>query len=257
MTTTLPSDGPALMASLRATATFAGVSDDVLRELSSRMTVLSLGDGDVLIHQGANCEELYVVLSGALDTSTVDARGMTHTLDEVEPGKIVGGISVFSATPAPATFRAIGPVRLGVLSKAGYVAFSEASPSGALSVADAVRPLLRRQRLWVALHASRMFREVDQPALMDLQSEFELIPLYGGEVLFRQGDAGDTLYIVVNGRLRVVTHDAEGEESVLAELGTGETVGEMAVISGEPRSATVYAIRDTTLAMLSRAASIG
>ena len=253
MTTTLPSDEPALMASLRATATFAGVSDDVLRELSSRMTVLSLGDGDVLIHQGANCDELYVVLSGALNTSAVDARGMTHTLGEVEPGKIVGGISVFSATPAPATFRAIGPARLGVLSKAGYVGFSEASPSGALSVVDAVRPLLRRHRLWVALHVSRMFREVDQPALMDLQSEFELIPLYGGEVLFRQGDTGDTLYIVVNGRLRVVTHDAEGEERVLAELGTGETVGEMAVISGEPRSATVYAIRDTTLAMLSRA----
>ena len=47
---------------------------------------------------------------------------------------------------------------------------------------------------------------------------------------------------------------SDGTETLLAELGVGETVGEMGVISGEPRSATVYASRDTQLARLSKAA---
>ena len=75
MTTTLPPDESALQHALRTTATFAGLSDDVLRELSARMSVRSLADGDVLVEQGASCEELYVVLFGALHTTTVDPRG--------------------------------------------------------------------------------------------------------------------------------------------------------------------------------------
>ena len=57
---------------------------------------------------------------------------------------------------------------------------------------------------------------------------------------------------MVNGRLRVNARQATGEERILAELGRGETVGEMAILGGEHRSATVSAIRDTNLARLSR-----
>jgi CRP-like cAMP-binding protein len=187
MTMMLPQDESALQQSLRATAMLAGIPDDVLRELSARMSVRSLADGEVLVEQGMRGDELYIVLSGALHATTVDARGVAHTLDDVEPGEIVGGMNVFSATPSPATFRAIGPIRVGVLTKSGYDALNEASPSAALSVVEAVRPLLQRHRLWVALHMSRMFRDVDRPALIDLQSEFEPVSLYGGEILFRQG----------------------------------------------------------------------
>lgn len=69
-----------------------------------------------------------------------------------------------------------------------------------------------------------------------------------------QGDDGDALYVVASGRLRVVSLTPDGAETLLAELGAGETVGEMAVVSGEPRSATVYASRDTQLARLTKAA---
>ena len=69
----------------------------------------------------------------------------------------------------------------------------------------------------------------------------------------REGEPADGMFVVVSGRLRVATTGPNGAEVVLAELGVGETVGEMAVISGEPRSATVYAIRDSQLARLSTA----
>ena len=99
---------------------------------------------------------------------------------------------------------------------------------------------------------SDAFRDVDPAVLVDLESEFQLEALYGGEVLLRQGDCTDSLFIVMSGRLRVATTTAEGLEVPLAELGAGETVGEMALLSGEPRSANVYAIRDSQLAKLSK-----
>src|SRR5207247_7143721 len=86
-----------------------------------------------------------------------------------------------------------------------------------------------------------------------LESELEMFTLYGGEVLFSLGEPGDFLCLVINGRMRVVLTNERGEQTV-AELGSGEIVGEMAVVTGEPRNATVVAVRDSQLARLTKAA---
>lgn len=63
-----------------------------------------------------------------------------------------------------------------------------------------------------------------------------------GEVLFKQGDDANALYIVGQGELEVVANSPVGEKVVLAVLGTGTVVGEMSLIEGGPRSATVEAV---------------
>ncbi len=75
-----------------------------------------------------------------------------------------------------------------------------------------------------------------------------LVPVVvrAGETLIHAGDAADCLYLVVAGRLRVIAH-SEGKETVLAEIGRGDVVGEMALIIDRPRTADVVAIRDTHL----------
>jgi predicted acylesterase/phospholipase RssA/CRP-like cAMP-binding protein len=89
--------------------------------------------------------------------------------------------------------------------------------------------------------------------LHDIERAVEWVNLARGEVLFRQGEPGDSLYVITNGRLRVLV-GGEQDRRTVDELGRGETVGEMAVITGERRSATVIAVRDTELIRLSREA---
>lgn len=60
-------------------------------------------------------------------------------------------------------------------------------------------------------------------------------------VLFRQGDVADALYVIIAGRIRISITGPLGEEKVLAFLGVGDIVGEMGLLSGEPRSATALA----------------
>jgi CRP-like cAMP-binding protein len=76
--------------------------------------------------------------------------------------------------------------------------------------------------------------------------------LGSGEVLFQAGDAGDALYIVANGKVDVMSPDGKsGEGRVagekLAELSDGQAFGEMALLSGEPRTATIQAAAPTDL----------
>jgi CRP-like cAMP-binding protein len=74
-----------------------------------------------------------------------------------------------------------------------------------------------------------------------------------GEVIFHQGDPGDSLHFIIDGRVKVVLDAETGEEAVIAILGPGESFGELALIDGEPRSATVETLEPVQTLSLSRA----
>jgi CRP/FNR family cyclic AMP-dependent transcriptional regulator len=76
--------------------------------------------------------------------------------------------------------------------------------------------------------------------------------LKAGEPLFLAGDAGDGCYRLERGLLKVVITSARGEERILAILGPGEIAGELVIIDGQPRSASVFAVRDCELSFISR-----
>jgi zinc transporter ZupT len=85
------------------------------------------------------------------------------------------------------------------------------------------------------------------PSIQDRQ-------LKAGEILFRAGDAGDALYIVGRGKVEVLTEPGPGNAacSSIAALGEGHAFGEMSLLSGEPRTATIRAVEDTTLLRIAK-----
>ena len=78
--------------------------------------------------------------------------------------------------------------------------------------------------------------------------------LAADEVLFLAGDPGDSCYRIEEGLLKVMMVSRSGTERILAFLGPGAIVGELSIIDGRPRSASVVAVRDSTLSFLGRAA---
>lgn len=80
------------------------------------------------------------------------------------------------------------------------------------------------------------------------------LKLAAGATLFERGDAGDGCYWLRRGVLSVCVASAKGEQRILAILGSGAIVGELAMIDGLPRSATIQALRDCELTFMSRAA---
>ncbi|MCH9628172.1 MAG: putative NTE family protein [Chlamydiales bacterium] len=90
-----------------------------------------------------------------------------------------------------------------------------------------------------------LFKKLDSPTLHDLVSSMTQVRLGGGIPLIEEGETERTLYILWHGRLRVYKN---GEST--AEVSVGEVVGEIALLSGEPRTATVFASRDSILLKL-------
>ncbi len=100
------------------------------------------------------------------------------------------------------------------------------------------------------LASTPLFRDLTPAALDAIAARFEVEELRGGRVLFRENDLPDFLYVVVIGRLQARHTDGE----IIGEIGRGEPVGEMAILSGETRGADVVALRDTLLLRINREA---
>lgn len=76
--------------------------------------------------------------------------------------------------------------------------------------------------------------------------------LSAGDVVFRQGEPGNALYIVEDGEVRITVASQTGQSLTLDTVYAAEPFGELALIDGEPRSATAIAVRDTKLLRLER-----
>ena len=103
-----------------------------------------------------------------------------------------------------------------------------------------------------ALKSSTLFRELDRRALRAIAANAEWIERGGGQYLFRVGEESDALYLVASGRIRVVRPEADRTPLLIGEIGAGDTVGEITIITAEPHSSDAYALRDTALIRISR-----
>ena len=222
----------------------------ILDALGAETAKVALHKGDTLFHQGDAADAVYIVLTGALDVVARYENGSEMALATVGPGEPVGELGVLAGGQRTATVLAAEDCELVRVSRDAFGQLTDEHPELIAHLADIIRRRLRRSRLAAVL--PQILGPFDTTALQEIEERVEWVPLRGGDVLCRQGDAGDCLYILVSGRLRIVAEDDSGNTRVLNEVAPGELIGEMGVITGEPRSATVYSIRDSVLAQLSK-----
>jgi CRP-like cAMP-binding protein len=99
----------------------------------------------------------------------------------------------------------------------------------------------------LALRSAPLFSTLPLEALLPVANMCRATELAPGDILFEEGEIGDALYVVISGSVAV---EKKGE--VIATIGAGECVGEMAALDWEPRSATIIAEQATSLIRLDR-----
>jgi NTE family protein len=115
---------------------------------------------------------------------------------------------------------------------------------------NAARPPHRDALL--ALQLNALLGEAAPAAIAYLQQHLQWVELAAGEVLMEQGDPGDSAYLCVSGRLRVYVRGEDNTQRMVREMARGEVIGEMSLYTGEPRSATVVALRNSVLVKLDK-----
>ena len=110
------------------------------------------------------------------------------------------------------------------------------------------RPLMTLE----ALRSVPLFASLSDEDAKGLRALLELEVRPAGSILFQKGEAGNAMYLIEGGRVRIHLRDDDGEEVTLAELAGGDFFGEMAILDGKPRSASATVTETARLAVLSR-----
>ncbi len=96
-----------------------------------------------------------------------------------------------------------------------------------------------------------LFSSLDKKELQTLAKSSQERTYSAGTTLFSQGDSGSGLYILKSGKVSITQKSgAQGAEKEINTVGAGETLGEMALLDDQPRSATVTAVEDVTALLL-------
>jgi CRP/FNR family cyclic AMP-dependent transcriptional regulator len=103
-----------------------------------------------------------------------------------------------------------------------------------------------------SLRQCALFRDVDEKALREVARQLRRRRFRRNEVIFHQGDPGDSLHVVSSGTVKIVLPSAEGEEAIIATLRPGDFFGELSLLDGAPHSASVVALEPAETMALPR-----
>jgi CRP-like cAMP-binding protein/uncharacterized membrane protein len=106
--------------------------------------------------------------------------------------------------------------------------------------------------LQATLAALSIFKALDPGELAYIAEQLQSISIAGGSTLISEGDQADDMFVVVSGRLGVFKRNADGKLELIDQVEAGAIIGEMALLSNQPRHATVVALRDTELVRFSK-----
>lgn len=101
-----------------------------------------------------------------------------------------------------------------------------------------------------------LFQGVDPEASEALAGEFEIIDTARGTILFNEGDPGDSLYIVLSGKVKLGRRSSDGRENLVAIMGPSDQFGELSLFDPGPRTATAVVVTDARLAVLPKDALV-
>lgn len=262
-TDSVTSGGGAFTGSLSAQALANDMKDDV--------EIVYFPKGSVLVEQGERNPGLYYVIDGFLDigtSSNENAQNIFPTATSDDPTDSFANLARTetgrehreSQSQKRAHRKSVALVKPGGL--AGYIG----SVSAYRSFIDVVAktdvyvgflPRVALERIVdrypiVLLTMAKRLTSILPRLILHIDFALEWVQINAGQVLFHDKDESDAIYIVLNGRLRLVEDKEGGGVIAKAEYGQGDSIGELEVLTETARTGTLHAIRDTELVKFPR-----
>jgi NTE family protein/lysophospholipid hydrolase len=231
---------------------FGDIPDQYKEVLTPAFELVQLAPNERLIQQGERGNCLYILLSGQLRVIDEELDPADNFLTFKEPGEGVGEISLLTGERRTASVDAVRASELVSLFRKNLEAVTATVPEARRVIYEAISLRVHQSRLNHVLIMTNVFKGLEEEVLRDIQAELELITVSSGETIMEVGDPGDALFIVIGGRLRIVSQKANGEQPYTVDTYRGQTVGEIGLITGSKRTAKVFALRDSLLAKLSQ-----
>jgi len=227
---------------------FSDLGRDAFLALTEGMVLHRYTTGEPVLREGETGTSLFVVASGRFAVSKRDASGEAVVLAHLGEGDFFGEMALLSGAPRAATVAAEGPAEVLELPAALLQAVAGRHPH----LADSLRRFYRQRLLANAMAVSPVFRPFGRAERKAIIERFRSRDVAVGEVVIREGERSDGLYVILDGVVDV-TKRREGRAVLAGQLREGDLFGEVSCLRKTPATATVTARRAGSLLRLPRA----
>jgi ATP-binding cassette subfamily B protein len=215
---------------------------DVRRLVEASFTRAAFGFGEVIVAEGDEAEALFVIESGTARVVKEGDHGEEVPLNVLHPGDSFGERALQPGGRRTATVRASSPLQALRLDRAVFEALLRSEPQ----VAHYVDLHVRRHEVRDFLRANSAFADLSAEGMRELLEGLQPRSVRASEVVIGQGEPSGPMYIVRVGRLRAyIDHDGTREQR--AYLRRGDFFGEVSLLRGTNRTASVEAVSDAEL----------
>ncbi len=235
---------------LRHVELFSALSDDDLRALAQQLEFRSLARSELIIEPGTPGTAAFIIEEGRVRIIAQASDG--QTFEELDAGAIFGHTALCTGKPYALTARAVTAVTLWVLTRDAYQDLIKRRPAIKLAFSRALAEPLSISDQAEAVERMRalpLFADMPTDALHALAARLVLRQFPTDEAIYTEGTAGDAMYIVEAGEVRLMD-SAFADAHLLERVRPGETFGEMALLTGRTRAECARAATDVTLWVL-------
>ncbi|VDP86973.1 unnamed protein product [Echinostoma caproni] len=217
---------------------FRNMEEEQLEKVIHTMTEQRFQPGDKIIVQGEEGNNFYVIDSGIYEVFIRDANGQDKSVFEYQNEGYFGELALMYNAPRSATVVAKTTGRVWSMERKHFRKFI---------MSHAVR---QRRAFIQLLHSVQMLQELSPYERMNLADALIKRSYQDGECIIREGEPGREMYFIMQGRVRVERKATDGLHTAMGELGKGQYFGELALLSDQPRAASVFALGKVILAVL-------
>ena len=214
--------------------------------------------GTIIFHQGDEPDNFYIIIRGVVEVLHQPPDALDELIDVLGPGDYFGEVGLVRRSLRMATVRAKTNVDVMSMDYATFTNWIDSSPDVAAEIDSVIE-----ERLIIAPEvpeplpedeASGMLQFLDKPAEPEAETIIEETTeiIKKGDVILRQGDLPDKFYIIIDGFVTVSHTVPDGREQTIAHLTSGDYFGEIGLLDGTPRIATVTALTNVKLLSFDR-----
>lgn len=211
--------------------------------------------GVAIIRQGDMPDKFYIISNGRVEVVEQQADGIEKFVATLQAGDYFGEIGLMRQEPRNATVRALTDVDVMAMDSATFIDWLTSSPV----IQEEMESLVRRRTGPLKLPVTRNTDQLPSRKKRKRQTGFfetqglEHAAMYApSEIIIRQGEPSEKFYIIVEGYVEVSHKNDAGKVDVVRQLGGGDFFGEIGLLEGRPRNATVRALTAVQVVTFSR-----
>ncbi|MDT8376588.1 MAG: cyclic nucleotide-binding domain-containing protein [Mariprofundaceae bacterium] len=228
----------------------SGLSGDELESFMDSLELREIPAGEYIYHRGEKGDYLYLIGMGSVELEAAIASGKNRVYSRLTEGDFFGEHAFMSRSEHHDEAMAETDTSVLMINRETFDGWVEKYPA----IQTTVEEFYRKRVLARILAITPVFEGVPPDARLALSEKFQLKPFTGGETIVKEGEPGDTFYLIRSGHVAVSTcgMGSQGEQIALGRIGEGAFFGEVSLLTDKPRTATVTADGDVELMELTR-----